>query len=150
MQEKLFLNATFVSHDRAFGDTEFCVQFHHQIGQCADGQRMSVRAGFERQPMYVITTAYDAVLWSFFDKSSLRQPWTKWVLPVMVLGRTYRDLHRTIEQLGCGAGQEGDVMGEPAPGIPIITTLPRSQHGDYYLLFIVFWLQEIIHVLFFS
>ena len=47
------------------------------------------------------------------------------------LGRTYRDPHRTIEQLGCGAGQERDGMGEPAPGIPIITTLPRSRHGDY-------------------
>ena len=149
MQEKLFLNATFVSHDRAFGDTEFCVQFHHQIGQCADGQRMSVRAGFERQPMYVITTAYDAVLWSFFDKSSLRQPWTKWVLPVMVLGRTYRDLHRTIEQLGCGAGQEGDGLGEAAPGIPIITTLPRSRHGDYFY-FLLYSGYSKLYTVFFS
>ena len=42
-----------------------------------------------------------------------------------------RDLHRTIKQLGCSAGQERDGMGEPAPGISIITTLPRSRHGDY-------------------
>ena len=53
------------------------------------------------------------------------------------LGRAYRDLHHTIGQLGCGAGQEGDGLGEAPHGISIITTLPRPRHGAC-LLFVTF------------
>ena len=34
--------------------------------------------------------------------------------------------------------QERDEMGELAPGISIITTLPRSRHADYYLFFLLY------------
>ena len=51
------------------------------------------------------------------------------------LGRAYRDVHHTIGQLGCSAGQEGDGLGESPHGISIITTLPRPRHGDCLLFF---------------
>ena len=54
MQEKLFLNATLVSHDQALGGTEFTMQFHDQIGHRSHGQAMFVRPGFERQPVYAV------------------------------------------------------------------------------------------------
>ena len=55
MQEKLFLNATFVSHDQVLGGTEFAMQFHNQIRQRTHGQGMFVRPGFERQPVYAVS-----------------------------------------------------------------------------------------------
>ena len=64
------------------------------------------------------------------------------------LGRTYRDVHHALDQLGCGAGQEGDGLGEPPHGISIITTLPRPRYGD--CLFIVYIVDDTRSHMFFS